>query len=82
MNEAIFNVGYVNEAIHIVAAIVVITDIPHGFLFMDLFLNMIPGTHLTSIYRFCFRYFQIFLPYKPPILSLWSYHVVKSRKNF
>lgn len=53
---------------YILAAIVIITEIPHGFLFMDLFLNMIPRRNQMLIYRFCYRYFQIF-----GLLSLISF---------
>ncbi|MHA1228855.1 MAG: hypothetical protein ACTSPV_19190 [Candidatus Hodarchaeales archaeon] len=53
---------------YIIAAIVVITRIPHGILFMDFLLSIIPRNNLMPLYRFFFIYFQIF-----GLLSLISF---------
>lgn len=53
---------------YLVATLVVLTEIPHGILFMDLILNNFPRSDLMPLYRFCYRYFQIF-----GVLSLISF---------
>jgi hypothetical protein len=52
----------------LVAVVVVLAEIPDGILFIDLILNISPRSNLMPLFRFCYRYFQIF-----GVLSLISF---------